>query len=87
MTGRNLLAVEFYGKVIRVCSDRVRGIKRPRRIDEKTGAGNLSVLINRPNLDDRRSGPIEYFFNLAAKGAGRLLLRAQPASDGKKAQC
>jgi hypothetical protein len=69
------LTPEFDCEIAGFASDSVRRVKRPRRVNEKSGAANLAMLIYAVNFDDRFGGPLENLSDLMAdrRGSGLLL--------------
>src|SRR3954447_19966851 len=73
-------AAEFDCEIASVASDGVRSVKRPGRVDEKSGAANLAVLIHAMNLNYRFGGSLEKLPDLMAdRCRRRLVLREQQA--------
>ncbi len=70
------LALKLNGEIIRLSADRVGGIDRSGRINEKAGARKLAVFVDGVNLDDRPAAAFEDGLDLAADRAGRVILGA-----------
>ena len=68
-------SIEFDGEIIRVARDRIGGVKRAGRVDEKSGAEKFSVLIDRADFHDRFRGALKNFLNFATDRAARTLRR------------
>src|SRR6266516_1946812 len=62
-----------------VAPDCVCGVKCSRRIDKKSGAANLAVLIYAVNLNHRFGGLLEKLSDLVADRRGGLLLGEKQA--------
>src|SRR5437762_628916 len=76
---RILLTAEFDCEIAGFAPDRVRRVKCSRRVNEKSGATNLAVLIYAVNLNHRFGGLLEKFSNLMADRRGGLLLGKKQA--------
>src|SRR5262249_54574019 len=76
---RIFLPVEFDCEIARFASNRVRRVKCSRRVNEKSGAANLAVLIHAMNLNNRFGGPLEKLSDLVTDRRGRLILGEKPA--------
>jgi hypothetical protein len=70
---------EFDRKIAGFASDSVRRVKCSGRVNEKSGAANLAVLIHAMNLNHRFSGLSEKLANLVADRRGGLLLGEKEA--------
>ena len=80
MARRIFLTAEFDCEIAGFASDGVRSVKCPRRVDEKSGAANLAVLIYAVNLNHRFGGPLEKLSDLVAdRRRGGLLLGEKQA--------
>jgi hypothetical protein len=76
---RIFLTAEFDCEIAGFSPDRVRRVKCSRRIDKKSGATNLAVLIYAVNLNHGFGGPLEKLSDLVADRRGGLLLGKQQA--------
>src|SRR2546429_9840942 len=68
---------EFNGKITRLSSHCICGIKRAGRVDKKSGAANFAVFIGPMNFDDRLGGSRKDVLDVLAYCRGGLLPRAE----------
>src|SRR5205085_11169204 len=83
LSRRQLLPIELNAKVVALSAHRIGGVNRSCWIDEKAGAGKLTVFIVAMNLHDRLFATIENIFDLAADAGGRWIFGPRREGDGK----
>src|SRR6266481_3444487 len=76
---RIFLTAEFDCEIASFAPDRVRRVKCSRRINKKSSAANLAVLIYAVNLNHRFGGLLEKLSDLVADRRGGLLLGEKQA--------
>ena len=86
LIGANIAAIELGEDRERVgiTTYRIGGIKRARRIDEESGACEVTVRISPADLDDRFGRLLEYFLNFTTNCRRRWLLCAGYGTDYHK---
>ena len=77
------LTIKFNREIVCFTPDRVRSVKGPCRIDEKSSARNFAVLIDTVNLNHCVGRAPKDVFNLLAKRNRGLLLSIKERNRGK----